>query len=147
MNPRQALKSLTTLARARDLELKELKRQAAVIADKMERVQHAIDDLHGAMAVEAVKAEQSPDMLAAYAGFAGQCRQRVAALEAGKESLAAELDLADARVLEGYRALKQVEEAADARRQEIRDEIERKERAEADDIAAVRAYARIGEAP
>jgi hypothetical protein len=42
-------------------------------------------------------------------------------------------------VLEAYQALKQIEQAAETRRQEIDDGIARKERAVADDLAAIRA--------
>lgn len=142
MTPRRALKSLETLARARELELNELRRQAALAADRLARTSQAIAGLRQAAAAEAATAGDAPDMLAAYAAFAGQIRVRATALEAAREGLIADLDIADARVADGYRNLKQIEQAAEARRREIQEEAARKERAEADDIAGMRAHAR-----
>lgn len=139
MTPRQALKSLETLARARDLELTDLRRAAAALQEKLARVDQVVDGLNAAIVEEGAAIGGDPVMLTTYAHFTAGARRRLTALGAAREVLAADVDAADAKVLEGFRALKQIEQAADARRQEIRDEVERKERAEADDMAVVRA--------
>ncbi len=139
MTARRALKSLETLARARDLELTELRREAARVMDRLERTIAAIEGLKSALRTEGESLGGDPAMMSVYAKFAAGARQRLTALAAARESLELEVDQADERVAEGYRALKQIEQAADARRQEILDEEARKERATADDLAAIRA--------
>lgn len=57
-------------------------------------------------------------------------------------ALAQDVAEADAAVLEGFRTLKQLEEAAKTHRDAIAAEFERKERAETGDMAAVRAIRR-----
>ena len=139
MNARRALKTLETLARARDMELGELKREAVEAAMRVEQTETAIARLEADMMDEAVEAGSDPEMLRAYAAYAAGARARGRALAAEKESRIAELQQADARVLEAFRALKQIEKAAEARREDIALEEARKERSVADDLAAIRA--------
>lgn len=142
MTPRRALKSLLTLARARDLELNDLKRAAALAADRLARADAMIQALETALAEEADMARSEPNLMADYGRYAGRAKQRIAAFAATREALVNDVDVADARVLDGFRALKQIEEAADKRRDEIDETEARKERAVADDLAAIRATRR-----
>ena len=142
MNARRALKALETLARARDMELAELRRAAALAVDRLEKTEAAIARIEADMMDEAVQAGGDPELLGAYARFAAAARVRSRELTAAREARAAECEQADAQVLEAFRALKQIEAAAKARRDEIADEEARKERADADDLAAIKAYDR-----
>ncbi len=139
MSARRALKSLETLARARDMELTDLRRAAAAAADRVAAADHLIGRIQEAVVTEAEASGDDLDMLQAYGVFAAQCRGRLKELYAQREAFANEAEAAEIAVLDGYRALKQIEEAATARRTEIADEEARKERAVADDLAAIRA--------
>ncbi len=139
MTARRTLKTLETLARARDFELNEMRREAAAAMDRLERAQAAMVGVAAALKSEAESVVGEPTMLAAYARYAARARERLTALGAACETLAADVDQADERVLEAYRGLKQIEEAAQAKRAEIEEEEARKERAAADDQAAIRA--------
>lgn len=139
MNPRQALKSLETLARARDLELTDLRREAAQVHAKLARLDQIVEGLNAAIDQEGDAVGADPVKLTTYAEFTSGARKRIKALKDARAPLSVEADAADARVMEAFRALKQIEEAAEARRREIEADIERKERAEADDLATLRA--------
>jgi len=135
----RALKALETLGRARDMELTERRREAARLQNQHERVIKAVADLRQAMADEGEATAGDPAMMNAYALFAASARRRIVALQEAKTKLEAEIDRADAAIAEAYRAFKQIEQAAETRREEIAEEAARKERAVADDLAAVRA--------
>lgn len=139
MTAARALRSLETLAQARDLDLTERRREAALLQERLARTDQTIAAVKAAVAEEARAIDGDPVMQAAYARFAANARTRVVQLEGAREALAAEIDQADERIMEAFRALKQVEEAAEARRREIAEELARKERAQADDLAGVRA--------
>ncbi|MGZ0190132.1 MAG: hypothetical protein ACKVH0_19385 [Alphaproteobacteria bacterium] len=139
MNPRRQLKTLETLARARDMALTDLKRDAAIAVDRLARTESAMADVRAAVSQESADVGNDPIMLTALTYFTSHARGKLLQLDAARESLIADVELADARVLEAYQSLKQIEQAADTRRREIDDEIARKERAVADDLAAIRA--------
>lgn len=139
MNPRQLLKSLNTLARARDLELNDLRRAAAAIHEKLARLDAIVESLNATIRDEGAAAGGDPTRLTVYAEFSAGARRRIQMLKDARHTLEAQAVEADARVLEGFRALKQIEEAAEAKRGEIDHEIAVKEQAEADDIALQRA--------
>ncbi len=81
-------------------------------------------------------------MQMAYTRYAQGSRNRRDALGSMIPALAHDVAEADAAVLEGFRSLKQLEEAAKTHREAIAAEFDRKERAETDDMAAVRAIRR-----
>jgi len=139
LSAERALKALVTLGRARDLELTERRRDAARAADRLNRTLQGIADLRHALAEEGQALDGDPAMMQVYARFAAGARRRINALSEAKAGLEAEVDRADLAVADAYRALKQVELAAETHREEIAETAARKERSEADDMAAVRA--------
>jgi len=136
---RRALKTLETLGRARDFELSERRREAAVAVDRLQRTIAMIGQLRDALREEGEVLTGEPAMMRVYAAFAADARRRITALVAMQKQLEADVDRADERVREAFEALKQVEQAADARRQEIALEDARKEQAADDDMATSRA--------
>jgi hypothetical protein len=141
-NARRALKALETLARAKDFELAELKRTANAAADRLKRTQDAIRFLVAALLSEAPVDGAELNIQMVYTRYAAGSRSRRDALASMIPPLQSDVAAADAAVLEGFRALKQLEEAAKTHREDIAAEFERKERAETDDMAAVRAIRR-----
>lgn len=139
MTPERQLKALETLARARDMELNDLRVAAAAAHERLARLDQVIAALQSAIKSEGVLIGGKAEMLTAYAEFSAGARRRITALDAAREGVIADVEAADAKVMDGFRALKQIESAADARREDIADVLARKERAEADDIALQRA--------
>lgn len=139
MTAARQLKALETLARARDMELNELRALAAAAHARLAKLDHVRLALRSAILTEGDKLKEKPEMLTAYAEFSAGARRRIAALDAARVDVLADVEAADAKVMDGFRALKQIESAAEARRDEIAHELARKERVEADDIALQRA--------
>ena len=141
-NARRSLKAIETLARAKDFELADLKRTANAAADRLKRTVDAIRFLEAALISEAPEDGADLSMQMAYNRYAQGSRTRRDALGSMIPALAHDVAEADAAVLEGFRSLKQLEEAAKTHREAIAAEFDRKERAETDDMAAVRAIRR-----
>ena len=139
MTAARPLQALETLARARDMELNDLRVAAAAAHERLARLDQVIAALQSAIKSEGALLDGKPDMLAAYADYSAGARRRITALAAAREGVLADVEAAEAKVMDGFRALKQIESAADARREDIADELARKERAEADDMALQRA--------
>ena len=141
-NARRSLKAIETLARAEDFELAELKRTANAAADRFKRTGDAIRFLEAALISEAPEDGADLSMQMAYTRYAQGSRTRRDALACMIPTLAHDIAEADAAVLEGSRSLKQLEEVAKTHREAIAAEFDRKERAEIDDMASVRAIRR-----
>lgn len=141
-NARRALKSLETLARARDMELADLKRVVNAALDRLKRTTDAIHFLDAAVLSETPDIGADFEMQIAFTRYAAGAKGRKRALASSIPALEEDISTAEAAVLEAFRGLKQIEEAIKSRREEIHAEEERKERVEADDMATMRAIRR-----
>lgn len=141
-NAKRSLKAIETLARVKDAELSELKRVAHAAADRLQRTHDAIHALQADLIAEGAGVGDALEMRMAYTRYALGSKGRRRALERLIPGLEQDIALADAALLEGFRTLKRLEEAAKTHRAAIEAEIDRKVRAESDDLAAVRAVRR-----
>lgn len=141
-NAKRSLKAIETLARVKDAELSELKRTANIAADRLQRANQAIQALQADLVTEGKGVGEALEMRMAYTRYALGSKGRRRALERLVPGLEQDIALADAALLEGFRGLKRLEEAAKSHRTQIAATFERKSRVEADDLAAIRAVRR-----